>query len=315
MAETARPQLVEPRPDGAEPAPALPAEIAPAEGALAALPGSATMPIGLRIFFDPLWREACQAAAQSLAKAVGFAPPHLLGKTESCLAVVNLSLTWNLSPYMVAASTYQTPGGKVGYEGKLVQAILEASGRLAGSVKYKHFGDWTKVQRKFRMARSDKGFEYPVPTYKPEDEIGCGVTISCRVKGETEDRSLDFDLVQAWPRNSTLWATDPKTQIQYAGVRRLASTVAPSLLMGVPFDHEEDTFEENLVDVTPPPLAEPRERPRRGRPPGPRNTAPADPPAGEEPPPPGEAVAQETTAQETTSQPAKPPARQVKFDV
>jgi hypothetical protein len=275
MAETARPQLVNPREDGGAPAePALPAAIAPVEGGLPALPEFEAMPRGLRIFFDPKWREACQTAATSLSKAVGFAPPHLIGKTESCLAVVNLALTWNLSPYMVAACTYQTPGASVGYEGKLVHAILEASRRLVGPIRYTHYGDWSKVQRKFeikerpRQQNRDRGgdddrgpIKWAVPTYTAQDEIGLGVTVTCRLRGEDVDRRLDFDMVQAFPRNSTLWATDPKTQLQYAAVRRLASTVVPSLLMGVPFDGEPDDggdWASNLVDVTPP-LAEPRE--------------------------------------------------------
>jgi hypothetical protein len=272
MAETARPQLVNPREAGAPSEPALPAAIAPVEGGLPALPEFEAMPRGLRIFFDPKWREACQAAATSLSKAVGFAPPHLIGKTESCLAVVNLALTWNLSPYMVASSTYQTPGGSVGYEGKLVHAILEASRRLVGPIRYTHYGDWSQVQRKFeikerpRQNRDGRGddergpIKWAAPTYTAQDEIGLGVTVTCRLRGEDEDRRLDFDMVQAFPRNSTLWATDPKTQLQYAAVRRLASTVVPSLLMGVPFDGEPDgggDWASNLVDVTP--LAEPRE--------------------------------------------------------
>lgn len=278
MADTMqqRPQLVDPRPDGGDPTPALPAAIPSEGGGLPALPEFEAMPRGLRIFFDPQWREACQAAATSLSKAVGFAPPHLIGKTESCLAVVNLALTWNLSPYMVASSTYQTPGGSVGYEGKLVHAILEASRRLVGPIRYAHYGDWSKVQRKFEIkerARNNPNDErgpikWAVPTYKAADEVGLGVTVTCRLRGEDEDRRLDFDMIQAFPRNSTLWATDPKTQLQYAAVRRLASTVVPSLLMGVPFDGEPDgggDWASNLVDVTPP-LAEPREQP--AQPPG-----------------------------------------------
>lgn len=281
MADTMqRPQLVDPRPDGGDPTPALPAAIPSEGGGLPALPEFEAMPRGLRIFFDPKWREACQAAATSLSKAVGFAPPHLIGKTESCLAVVNLALTWNLSPYMVAACTYQTPGGSVGYEGKLVHAILEASRRLVGPIRYTHYGEWSQVQRKFeikeraRQNRDGRGddergpIKWAAPTYTAKDEVGLGVTVTCRLRGEDEDRRLDFDMVQAFPRNSTLWATDPKTQLQYAAVRRLASTVVPSLLMGVPFDGEPDgggDWASNLVDVTPP-IAEPREQP--AQPPG-----------------------------------------------
>src|SRR5687767_7139599 len=72
------------------------------------------MPLALRLMFDDRLRERVHRAAEEMSKAVGFTPPHLIGKTEACLVVVTRAVTWNLDPYSVAMSTYQTPGGKVG---------------------------------------------------------------------------------------------------------------------------------------------------------------------------------------------------------
>jgi hypothetical protein len=212
----------------------------------------ASLPLSLQIFFNPVLNERCKDVARYLSKADGFAPRHLIGKPEACFAVVSRALTWRLDPYAVAQATYQTPGGQVGYFGSLCQAIIENSGRLIGGVKYEHFGDWNKLRGKFRIATSEKNTKYPVATWKPEDEFDIGVIVRAHLKDEDLPREMPFDLVQAFPRNSTLWATDPRTQIQYTAVRRFGNSVVPTLFMGVPFDHGEfDDWAASLKDVTP----------------------------------------------------------------
>jgi hypothetical protein len=206
--------------------------------------------------------------ARYMAAAKGIIPAHLLGCSEACFAVVLNAIVWKLNPYMVAACTYQTPGGRIGFEGKLCQAIIENSGKVRGRVRFQHYhavdvvrdggtercksidalvdearangwkvtavGGWENVQGKFGFKTSQKGNEFPVPAWDKNHERGLGVRVSAQVIGEAEPRSYDFDLVQAFPRNSTLWATDPKTQICYTAVRRFASTTMPGLMMGVP---------------------------------------------------------------------------------
>lgn len=209
----------------------------------------------LALWFDDKVFEKAKMIAGYLAKAEGFVPAHLIGKPEACFAVVERSLTWRLSPYAVAQSTYQTPGGKVGYEGKLCHAILENSGHLVGGVTFSHYGDWSKIQGKFKKQRSDKGKEYAVPAWAEADERGLGVTVRAKVRGEEGARTFNLDLIQAFPRNSTLWATDPKTQLCYLAVRRFASVVVPGLFMGVPFDRDDaDAYAgpDHARDITPP---------------------------------------------------------------
>src|SRR5260221_183220 len=71
---------------------------------------------------DQLFARA-RVVSGDMAKAEGVVPRHLIGKPEACFGVLSMSLDWKLSPWMVARSTYQTPGGSIGYEGKLCQAI------------------------------------------------------------------------------------------------------------------------------------------------------------------------------------------------
>ena len=217
------------------------------------LPGTSSP--AMHIMLNDQLFERAKLLAKYMSNAEGFTPRHLIGKSEACFAVVTRSLTWKLDPFAVAGCTYQTPGGAIGYEGKLCQAILENSGKIEGNVKYHHYGDWSKVQGKFKKVKSDKGKLYPVPDWKEADEEGLGVTVSAKIIGEPEERTWDFDLVQAFPRNSTLWATDPKTQICYTAVRRFANVAAPGLFMGVPFDRDDVSFmgPEHAKDVTPRP--------------------------------------------------------------
>lgn len=207
----------------------------------------------LMIMLNDKMFDRAKMIAGYLSKAEGFVPRHLVGKSEACFAIVTRAITWKLDPYAVAQSTYQTPGGVIGYEGRLCQAILENSGQVEGGVQFKHFGDWTKVQAKFAMKTGSSGKQFPAPAWKAEDEDGLGVIVSAQIAGEAEPRKLEFLLKQAFPRNSTLWATDPMTQICYTAVRRFASVATPHLFMGIPFDREDMSYvgPDNARDITP----------------------------------------------------------------
>lgn len=257
--------------------------MAAATASLAAHFGSGPMSPALAIMLDPVLFERAKQIAVYMSKAEGFTPPHLLGRSEACFAVVTRSLTWKLDPFGVAMSTYQTPGGRIGFEGKLCQAILENSGHLEGSVKFEHYGDWSRVLGKFAIRKSDKGKDYAALTWTREDAKGLGVMVRAKVRGEAGFREWPMDLEQCFPLNSTLWATDPKRQICYTAVRAFANIAAPGIMMGVPFDRNDwddnETYQpEHARDVTPPENVRPEsaesdiEPPkRRGRPPGSSN--------------------------------------------
>lgn len=212
------------------------------------LPVSGMAP-GLAIMFNDALYDRCKQIATVMSRAQGFTPRHLLGQVEACFAVVTRAITWKLDPLAVAQSTYQTPGGQVGYEGKLVQAILENSGHLVGPVTYEHFGDWSKVQGKWRKAKSTKGNDYAVQGWTDEDEIGLGVIVRAQVRGEDKPREFVMLLRECFPRNSTLWALRPSQQICYTAGRAFGNIAAPGLLMGVPFSGDDD--ESMMLDVTP----------------------------------------------------------------
>lgn len=214
----------------------------------------------MSIWFDQALFDRARQIATYLSKAEGFVPPHLLGKLESCFAVVERSLSWKLSPFSVANACYQTPNGRVGFEGKLCQAALESSGKVEGAVQFEHIGDWEKIAGKFEIRTSSKsGKDYAVPTWTREEavKLGLGVIVSAKMKGEAEPRRWTMYLSQCFPLNSTLWSTDPKTQICYTAVRRFANLAAPGIFMGVEFDREGNDEDSEMVraararDITP----------------------------------------------------------------
>ena len=190
---------------------------------------------GLAIMFNDRLYARCRDMALDMSKAEGFTPAHLLGKPYACFAVLTRAITWKLDPLAVAQSTYQTPGGKIGYEGKLVQAILENSGKFEGPIKFEHLGDWSKIRGKWKMGKSPKGHDIPLRGWEDKDEEGLGVRVYGRVKGEPEDRNFIMWLRECFPRNSTLWPLRPEQQICYTAVRAFGNIAAAGLLMGVPF--------------------------------------------------------------------------------
>lgn len=223
------------------------------DGDLLAEIARTTQSPALRIMLDDKLFEKAKAMAQYMAGAKGFIPRHLEGNTHACFAVVVRAITWKMDPYAVAAGTYQTPGGTVGYEGKLIQAIVENSGKLDpayGGLRPEYFGDWSKVQARFTMKTSAKGSQYPAPGWVAADEEGLGVVVTGKIKGEAVPRELRFLLKQAFPRNSTLWATDPETQLWYTAVRRFANARMPGLLLGLPDEGGPEYGQ--MIDVTPP---------------------------------------------------------------
>lgn len=203
--------------------------------------------LALSLYFDNDLFTRCRTIANIMANAEGITPKHLIGKPETCYAVVTRSILWNLDPLSVANSTYEVKG-RFGYEGKLCRAILEKSGHFEDRLKYEKIGDWSSVQDKFKIINNGKG-DYAAPIYTKEDEEGLGVKITYKLR-DKEESTFTFYLKQAFPRNSTLWATDPWTQLCYLGTRRFASLEVPDVFLGIPFD-KENINDTDLRDVTP----------------------------------------------------------------
>jgi hypothetical protein len=220
--------------------------------------GGSALPPSLQILLDEGLYTRMKQLAGLMSKAEGFTPRHLIGKPEACFAIINTSLDWKLNPHHVARHTYQTPGGSIGFDGALVQSVLERSGRFVGAPEFEHHGDWEKLTGKFERKTSGKGNEYVVGTWTDHDALGLGIIVRWLVRGESKPRvwpgeKTPFWLTQCYPRNSPLWATDPKTQISYLAIRRFANLAAPGILGAASFDYDDLVMAGDLArDVTPP---------------------------------------------------------------
>jgi hypothetical protein len=226
------------------------------QGALQELIG--TLPAAMQIMLDPRLTTQVKEIARLMSTADGFTPRHLIDKPSACFAVVTRAIGWRLDPYFVAMNTYQTPGGAIGFMGKLCQAILEQSGRMVGPIEYEHTGDWGIVTGMFELKAGAKGGEYPSPTWKREKEGKLlGVIVRGTVRGESKPRvwpgeGKPFMLSQCYPLNSPLWATDPATQICYLAVRRFGDIAVPGVYGGVPFSVDDLVEASELArDITP----------------------------------------------------------------
>jgi hypothetical protein len=219
------------------------------------------LPMALRIWFDPRIMRTIERLAQAMARSDVAVPVHLRNKPFACASVIRSSMLWRLNPDGVAASTFETPGGTLGFMGRLCNAIIQASGHLKdGQVpRFEHVGDWKKVTRKFRLVESTKKFDehgrpqkYPERLWNERDAEDLGIYVHIPLKDR--DQTLRFPdgdpfwLNQAFPLFSTLWATDPRTQICYLVIRRAVNVALPGLMLGVPFD--DDAYGQDMRDIT-----------------------------------------------------------------
>jgi hypothetical protein len=130
---------------------------------------------------------------------------------------------------------------------------MEAS-RYFEWIEFDYRGNWDAVTNKWEWRTPDKGKKYQVATYRPVDEVGLEVTMRFKRKDRSDPDALTLQMSQMWPRNSTLWATDPRTQATYVIRRRACTIYAPHVLGGMKY---EDDYDEPPIgpdrarDVTP----------------------------------------------------------------
>lgn len=204
--------------------------------------------------FVPERFAAMNQLAEVMASGNCTVPRHLAGNKGDCFAIVMQSMMWRMNPFAVAQKTHLV-NGTLGYEAQLVNAVV--TDHIKGAFHYDWFGPWENVVGKFKWCEGKNGTRFQAPGWKPEDETGCGVTVSATLKGETEPRELSLLLCQATVRNSTLWASDPKQQLAYLAVKRWARLYKPGAILGV---YSVDELEqEEPVNVTPE-----EEKPKKG---------------------------------------------------
>lgn len=162
------------------------------------------------LFMQTSLFEQVQRAALLLSKS-NLVPQHLRGddKVADCFLVIEQAMRWRMSPFAVAQSTYVL-SGKLGYEGKLVAAVINASPRLDTKLNYQYSG-----QGDARM-----------------------VKVSGTLRGETEPRVIE-GTVKGWAQDrNPKWKDMPDQMLAYRGAREWARRHMPEVILGVYSDDE-----------------------------------------------------------------------------
>lgn len=177
----------------------------------------------LAFIMDTAKFEHCYRIAEAMGRA-SLIPKHLKGGTKeetaaNCFLVVNQALRWHMDPFSIAPETYEVQG-KLGYQGKLIAAVINTRAGLAEKLKYVFTGK------------------------KGTDDFT--VTVSGRFEGEAEPRLVDVSVGQAKTQNQ-MWTKDPEQKLVYTGSIRWARRHAPEVIMGVMTDDDLDVIREQAM--------------------------------------------------------------------
>lgn len=153
--------------------------------------------------------DQLQRVAKMMAKA-NLVPAHLRGdeKIADCFLVAAQAFRWRMDPFSVAQHTFVT-SGKLGYEGKLIAGLINASGKLETNLR---------------------------PVYSGDGQ-GRKVVIVGRIRGEPEDRTID-GTVAGWKTSNEKWQSMPDQMLFYRGAREWARRHMPEVMLGISAEEE-----------------------------------------------------------------------------
>jgi len=142
----------------------------------------------------------------------------------NCLRIVNQAIRWNVDPFALVDETYVV-AGRLGYQGKLIIAIVNARAGLVGRLSYEFTGRGT---------------------------ANLAVTVSGTFRGSRSPQSATLTLKQAKTPNK-MWITDPEQKLIYSAVTRWARRFCPEVLLGILTEDDIDRIESRAeaIDVEP----------------------------------------------------------------
>jgi hypothetical protein len=157
--------------------------------------------------------------------SASLAPAHLRGegKLGDCFLVAAQAFRWRMDPFSVAQHTYVL-SGKLGYEGKLIAAVVNSSGKLQGSLDYRYSGSGDQ--------RS--------------------VTVSGKLLNDAEPREI-VGTVGGWKTSNEQWKKNPDQMLAYRGAREWARRYMPEAVLGIQAEDDLAPQQRSVTmrDVTP----------------------------------------------------------------
>ncbi len=203
-------------------------------------------------FSNPAYYEHVKNVAGLLASGA-FTPKHLISPQNpnrtiaTCTRIVIQALRWDFDPFAVADETYEVHG-RLGYQGKLIIAVVNARANLKGRLTFTYAGQ--------------------------NDDLT--VTVSGQFADEDKPRTITLSVKQGKTAND-MWKKDPEQKLAYSGAIKWARRHCPELVMGVRtvedlesmtvdapkprqasnLDELTDQISEPVIDATPEPSPEP----------------------------------------------------------
>jgi hypothetical protein len=129
--------------------------------------------------------------------------PQAVQNPADAFMIVNQALRWGMDPFAVAQEVAVIQG-RMMYSGKIVAAALHTSGVLDGRLNYEYEGE----------------------------NGGLSVTVTGRLRGESEPRSVTVTLKDA-KTNNAHWVKSPNQMLSYHAARVWARRHAPEVMLGV----------------------------------------------------------------------------------
>jgi hypothetical protein len=185
----------------------------------------------LSFIFDTAKFEHLQRIAKLMASAP-LIPDHLKGRTPdetlgNCFLVVNQAVRWGFDPFAVAQNTYVVKG-KLGFEGKLIAALVNSRAGLDSPLNYT-----------FNDAHGD----------------ALEVTVIGIIKGV--EKTVTVTVGQAKTDNG-IWKKDPYQKLVYTGAIKWARRWCPETVLGVVTEDDIERWEQttrvptaNFLDAPP----------------------------------------------------------------
>jgi len=151
--------------------------------------------------------EQLQRVAKLMSSS-GLVPGHLREKQADCFLVAAQAFRWRVDPFAVAQCTFVL-SGKLGYEGKLIAAVVNAKLDQAHALNYEYSG--TGKDRK--------------------------VVVTGRRRSEAKDRTVE-GTVEGWATTNEKWKTMTDQMLSYRGAREWARRHMPEAIIGIQADEE-----------------------------------------------------------------------------
>jgi len=129
-------------------------------------------------------------------------------KIANCFRIVNQAFRWGLDPFAIIDCTYVI-GGKLGYEGKLVAALVNSRAGLDGRLSATYMGEGANRT----------------------------VIVTGKFANEPGPRTVDLRLADAQTDNQ-MWRKDPDQKLWYSGVVKWARRHCPEVVLGVLTDDD-----------------------------------------------------------------------------